>query len=64
MTRSIGAIGVDACSKQGVTSVWIELAPEGYRVAESLGCLDTWHHHVRVKFFTTTRMYLKKFEGD
>jgi len=50
MTRSIGAVGVDAFSGQRVTSVWTELALRGYGVAESPGCLDTWCHPVRVNF--------------
>jgi len=51
MTWSIGAIGMEVSSGRRVTSVWIELAPGGYGVTESRGCLDKWCHPVRVNFW-------------
>ena len=53
MTQSIGAVGMDACSGQGVISVWTELALGGYGVVESPGCLDTWlfdHYRFSLSF--------------
>ena len=46
----IGAIMMEVPSGRRVTSVWTELAPGGYGVTESLGCLDTLCHLVRINF--------------
>jgi len=41
---------VEVSLRRRVTSVRVELAPRGYGVTESPGCLDTWCHPVRANF--------------
>jgi len=64
MTWSIGATGTKVSLGRRVTSVWIELAPRGYVVMDSLGYLDTWYYPMRVNFWPLQMPHVLSLVGS